>query len=54
MAKSQSFADKVKKKKKSDHLTIKLVKAVKTDKGNYKFSEKFVHLEDISKVSELK
>lgn len=54
MAKSQSFADKVKKKKKSDHLTVKLVKAVKTDKGNYKFSEKFVQLEDISKVSELK
>lgn len=54
MAKSQSFADKVKKKKKSDHLTVKLVKAVKTDKGNYKFNEKFVQLEDIGKVSELK
>jgi hypothetical protein len=54
MAKSQSFADKVKKKQKSDHITVKLVKAVKTDKGNYKFNEKFVQLEDISKVSELK
>ena len=35
MAKAQSFADKVKKKKKSDHITVKFVKAVKTDKGNY-------------------
>lgn len=54
MAKAQSFADKVKKKKKSDHITVKFIKAIKTDKGNYKFSEKFVQLEDISKVSELK
>ncbi len=54
MAKSQSFADKVKKKKKSDHITVKLVKAIKTDKGNYKFNEKYIQLEDISKVSGLK
>ena len=54
MAKSQSFADKVKKKKKSDHITIKLVKAVKTDKGNYKFNEKFVQVEDLNKLSEIK
>jgi len=54
MSKSHSFADKVKKKKKSDHITVKLVKAIKTDKGNYKFNEKFIKLEDISKVSELK
>lgn len=54
MAKAQSFAEKVKKKKKSDHITVKVVKAVKTEKGSYKFNEKFVQLEDISKVSELK
>ncbi len=54
MAKSQSFADKVKKKKKSDHITVKLVKAVKTDKGNYKFNEKFVQVEDFNKLSEIK
>jgi len=54
MAKSQSFADKVKKKKKSDHITVKLVKAVKTDKGNYKFNEKFVQVEDLNKLSEIK
>ena len=54
MAKAQSFADKVKKKKKTDHITVKFIKAIKTEKGSYKFSEKFVRLEDLSKISELK
>jgi hypothetical protein len=54
MAKQQSFQDKLKKKKKSDLLTIKLVKAVKTPNGNYKFNEKFVQVEDITKISDVK
>jgi len=54
MAKSQSFADKAKAKKKADHITVKFVKSVKTEKGTYKFNEKLVRLDDISKVSELK
>jgi len=54
MAKSQSFADKSKAKKKVDHITVKFVKSVKSEKGTYKFNEKFVRLEDISKVTELK
>lgn len=54
MAKQQSFADKLKKKKKGDLITVKLIKSVKTTQGNYKFNEKFVQLEDISKVSEVK
>ena len=54
MAKQQSFSDKLKKKKKSDFVTVKLIKAVKTAKGNYKFNEKFVQIEDISKISEVK
>jgi len=54
MAKSQSFADKSKGKKKVDHITVKLIKSVKSDKGTYKFNEKFVRLEDISKVTEIK
>ena len=54
MAKSQSFADKSKTKKKADHITVKFVKSVKSDKGTYKFNEKFVRLSDISKVTELK
>lgn len=54
MAKTQTFADKAKGKKKSDHVTVKFIRSVKTDKGSYKFSEKFMRLDDISKVTELK
>ena len=51
MAKQQSFSDKLKKKKKSDLISVKLVKAVKTANGNYKFNEKFVQVDDINKIS---
>jgi len=54
MAKQQSFSDKLKKKKKSDHITVKLIKSIKTAKGNYKFNEKFVQIEDINKISDIK
>lgn len=54
MAKQQSFADKAKVKKKDPHVNVKVVKTVKTGKGSYKFSEKFIKLDDISKVSTIK
>lgn len=54
MAKQQSFQDKLKKKKKNDLLTVKFIKSVKTAGGNYKFNEKFVQLEDLNKLSEVK
>lgn len=54
MAKQQSFSDKLKKKGKSDLVTVKVIKAVKGDKGSYKFNEKLVKIEDISKVSGIK
>lgn len=54
MAKQQSFADKSKAKKKESGITVKLIKTVKTEKGTYKFNERFVKLDDISKVGELK
>ena len=54
MAKQQSFQDKLKKKKKSDHITVKYIKAVKSAGGNYKFNEKFVQIEDLNKLSDLK
>jgi hypothetical protein len=54
MAKQQSFSDKLKKKKKGDFITVKYVKSVKTEAGNYKFNEKFVQLADLNKLSELK
>ncbi len=54
MAKQQTFADKAKKKEKSSFITVKHVKTVKTEKGSYKFQEKFVQLDDINKVTSLK
>ncbi|NWF48917.1 MAG: hypothetical protein HXY49_00055 [Ignavibacteriaceae bacterium] len=54
MAKQQSFADKAKGKKKVEGVTVKVIKTVKTNKGTYKFNEKFVRLDDISKVTEIK
>jgi len=54
MAKQQSFADKAKSKIKSTHVNVKFIKTVKSAKGTYKFKEKFVKLDDISKISELK
>ena len=54
MAKTQTFADKAKGKHKSSQVNIKVVKTYKTEDGNYKFQEKFVKLDDISKVTEIK
>lgn len=54
MAKQQSFADKAKTKKKTEGINVKVIKAIKTPKGNYKFNENFVKVEDINKVSTIK
>jgi len=54
MAKQQSFADKARAKKKESGVTVKLIKTVKTEKGTYKFNERFVRLDDISKVGDIK
>lgn len=54
MAKQQSFADKAKGKKKVEGVTVKVIKSVKSEKGSYKFNEKYVRLADISKVTEIK
>jgi hypothetical protein len=53
MAKQQSFGDKAKGKVKSSVVNVKFIKTVKSGNG-YKFQEKFVKLDDISKVTTLK
>lgn len=53
MAKKQTFADKSKAKSKAAQVTVKYVKSVKTEKGSYKFQEKFVKLDDVNKVTAL-
>ncbi|NOG99050.1 MAG: hypothetical protein HND52_13910 [Ignavibacteriae bacterium] len=54
MAKTQTFADKAKGKKKVASVNVKYVKAVKSVNGNYKFQERIVQLDDVNKVSNLK
>lgn len=55
MAKTQSFADKAKKQRSAANgISVKMIKATKSAKGSFKFNEKFVRLDDISKVIELK
>lgn len=54
MAKQQSFADKAKKSKKDIGVNVKVIKTVKTGKETFKFNERFVRLDDVSKVTEIK
>ena len=54
MAKQQSFADKAKKKHGSTHVNVKVIRTLKSANGSYKFHEKFVKLDDISKVTTIK
>ncbi len=54
MAKQQSFANKSKSKAKAAGVNVKVIKTLKTGKGSYKFNEKFVKVEDISKVTDIK
>jgi hypothetical protein len=53
MAKQQSFGEKIKGKVRSTVVNVKFIKTVKTG-NNYKFHEKFVKLDDISKVTTIK
>lgn len=50
MAKQQTFGDKSKKVK-STNVNVKVIKTVKSANGSYKFQEKFVKLDDISKIN---
>jgi hypothetical protein len=54
MAKQQSFSDKAKSKRKELGVNVKLIKTVKTNKGTFKFNERFVRLDDINKVTDIK
>jgi len=54
MAKKQTFVDKTKNKGTVAGITVKFIKTTKSEKGSYKFNEKFVKLEDVSQVTTLK
>lgn len=55
MAKKQTFGDKSKKgKSASSEINVKVVKTMKSDKGSFKFSENFVKVADLGKLTDIK
>ncbi len=53
MAKQQTFVDKSKKKNLNDMISVKIVVSDKTDKGTYKFSERFIKVKDLAEVEKV-
>jgi hypothetical protein len=53
MAKQQTFVDKSKKKGVSDLISVKIVVSDKTEKGTYKFSERFIKVKDLAEVEKV-
>lgn len=53
MAKKQTFEDKSKKKGAAKGVTVKYIKTYKSETGSYKFQERLVKLDDVSKVTTL-
>ena len=53
MAKTQTFGDK-NKKKADTRVNVKVIKAFRSDKGNMRFTEKFVLVNDASEIDKIK
>ena len=53
MAKTQTFGDKLKKKKEEVKPEVKVIKGFKSADGGIKFVEQFVKLDDISQVEKV-
>lgn len=50
MAKTQSFGDKSKKKSGPQKISVKVIKAFRSDTGSVKFVERFVKVDDVGQV----
>lgn len=50
MAKQQTFGGKAAKKQEEEMISVKVIVASKTDKGSYRFNERFVKVRDLSEV----
>jgi len=54
MAKTQTFGDKLKKKKQVDvGINVKVIKGYRTDDGNMRFMEKFVRVNDVNDIAKI-
>lgn len=50
MAKTQSFQDKNKKKGGSEFISVKIVVSERSEKGTFKFNERFIKVKDLAEV----
>ncbi len=53
MAKQQTFGDKLKKKKGDDKISVKVVKAYRSEIGSTRFLEKFVKIDDMAQIDKV-
>jgi hypothetical protein len=53
MAKTQTFVNKSNKKGASDQISVKIVMMNKSEKGTYKFNERFIKVKDLAEVEKV-
>jgi hypothetical protein len=54
MAKTQTFGDKVKKKKSDDErINVKVIKGINSDRGSVRFIEKMVKVENLEQLEKI-
>lgn len=53
MAKTQSFGDKVNKKKGDDKISVKVIKGFTSEIGSARFIEKVIKIDDIAQLNKI-
>ena len=53
MAKQQTFGDKNKKKAGDSKISVKVIKAFRSEKGTVKYLERFVQVDDVGQIEKM-
>jgi hypothetical protein len=53
MAKQQTFGDKTKKKVGDTKISVKVIKAFRSEKGTIKYMERFVKVDDVGQIEKM-
>lgn len=53
MAKQQTFVSKTAQKEQDDRISVKVIVASKTEKGSYRFNERFIKVKDLNEVEKV-
>ena len=53
MAKQQTFGDKSKKKAGDTKISVKVIKAFRSEKGTIKYMERFVKVDDVGQIEKM-